>query len=62
MTYVGVLVALLFLVATLVLFCILRGLYSNMNSIRINLVLSILLANLIFIIGIDKVDAQVSPQ
>lgn len=58
--YIAIPVSLLLLfVAFWILFCFKR-LQSNMNSIHINLIFNVFIAELTFLIGIDKVNDEVS--
>ncbi|XP_064606055.1 LOW QUALITY PROTEIN: cadherin EGF LAG seven-pass G-type receptor 2-like [Liolophura sinensis] len=54
--YIGFLISLTCLMICLLLFCCLRRLYSNSNSIHINFVLTIFVAELTFLVGIDKTE------
>ena len=57
-SYIGFGLALVAFALGLVMFFCMRGMESNANSIHINLALMLLLANLTFIIGIDRVEPQ----
>jgi len=53
-TYSGLAVALFCLAVAFVLFWFVRGIDSNANSIRTNLVVSLFIANAAFVAGIDR--------
>jgi len=53
-TYSGLAVALFCLAAAFVLFWFVRGIDSNANSIRINLIASLFVAYAAFVAGIDR--------
>ncbi|KAL9950396.1 hypothetical protein ACROYT_G042884 [Oculina patagonica] len=53
-TYTGISISLVALVLALITFCSLAFLRSNRNFAHINLVLSLILAELLFVVGIDK--------
>ena len=58
-TYAGLAVALFCLAVAFVLFWFVRGIDSNANSIRTNLVASLFVAYAAFIAGIDRTDPSV---
>jgi len=58
-TYSGLAVALFCLAVAFVLFWFVRGIDSNANSIRTNLVASLFVAYAAFIAGIDRADPTV---
>jgi len=53
-TYIGISISLVALVLALVTFCSFAFLRSNRNFAHTNLVLSLILAELLFVVGIDK--------
>ncbi|XP_067028627.1 adhesion G protein-coupled receptor L4-like isoform X1 [Acropora muricata] len=57
-TYVGISISLVALVIAFVTFCSLGFLNSNRNFAHINLALSLILAELLFVLGIDKTQNQ----
>ncbi|XP_053561322.1 cadherin EGF LAG seven-pass G-type receptor 2-like [Bombina bombina] len=57
-TYACVGVTLGFLMLSLLVLCFLRSLYSNQHSIHRNLLLSLLLSQLCFLLGINQADLQ----
>ena len=59
-TYAGLGLAILCLLIALVLFCCLRSLESNANSIHINLVFTLLLANILFGVGINQTEPRIA--
>ena len=59
-TYVAVAIGLLLLFVAMFLFCCLKNLHSNSNSIHINLVFSIIAASLIYISGINQTQPKVN--
>ena len=60
MTYVLVTIGLIFLFAAFLVFCCVKGLHSNSNSIHINMVFVMFATLIIFLIGIDKATQEVS--
>lgn len=60
-TWAGILVALLCLGLSISAFCCLRGLPSERTTIHKNLCISLFLAELLFLVGIDKTQYQVRP-
>lgn len=58
-SYSGLAVALLCFVIAFGLFCFVRGIDSNANSIHLNLVASLFIANAAFLGGIDRTDYKV---
>jgi len=61
-TYLGIGVALFCLALSFVLFWFVRGIDSNANSIRTNLVASLFVAYAAFIAGIDRTDPSLQVQ
>ncbi|XP_033367438.1 adhesion G protein-coupled receptor L2 [Parus major] len=59
-TWAGILVALLCLGLSISAFCCLRGLPSERTTIHKNLCISLFLAELLFLVGIDKTQYQVA--
>ncbi|XP_078448807.1 adhesion G protein-coupled receptor L2-like isoform X2 [Lampetra planeri] len=59
-TWVGVLVSLVCLAMATFTFCFFRGLQSDRNTIHKNLCLNLLLAELLFLLGIDKTQYTVA--
>ena len=59
-TYICVVITLVCLLVAMLLMCILRGLDTNSNSIHLNLIFVIFMANLIYVAGIDATVNQVS--
>ena len=53
-TYALVSVALVCFALTFIVFCLMRGIDSNANSIHINLALVLFVANLVFIAAVDR--------
>ena len=58
-TYIGLSISLLLLLAAMILFCCLRGMNSNSNSIHINLVFCIFVSHLTFLVGINRTEPKV---
>jgi len=59
MTYIAMSISMACLFVALVMFCCLRNLNSNMNSIHINLSFSLMIVELIFLVGIYRVQPEV---
>ncbi|XP_075916958.1 adhesion G protein-coupled receptor L2-like [Petromyzon marinus] len=59
-TWVGVLVSLVCLAVATFTFCFFRGLQSDRNTVHKNLCLNLLLAQLLFLVGIDKTQYTVA--
>lgn len=59
-SYVGVTIGLALLLISMFLFCCLRNLHSNTNSIHINLVFTMIAAALIYIAGINRTQPKVA--
>lgn len=57
-TYIGFTVALICFLIVFILFCCMRGIESNANSIHVNLAFALFVANLAYVAGIDKVQPQ----
>ena len=58
-SWVGIVVALVCLGVCISAFCCLRGLPSDRTTIHKNLCISLFLAELVFLVGIDKTQYQV---
>ena len=61
-SWVGIVVALVCLGVCISAFCCLRGLPSDRTTIHKNLCISLFLAELVFLVGIDKTQYQVRPR
>lgn len=59
-TWVGIVISLVCLAICISTFCFLRGLQTDRNTIHKNLCINLFVAELLFLIGIDKTDNQVS--
>lgn len=60
-TWVGIVISLVCLAICIFTFCFFRGLQSDRNTIHKNLCINLLIAEFIFLIGIDKTEYKVSP-
>lgn len=59
-TWVGIVISLVCLVICISTFCFLRGLQTDRNTIHKNLCINLFVAELLFLIGIDKTEYHVS--
>lgn len=59
-TWVGILLSLVCLLICIFTFCFFRGLQSDRNTIHKNLCISLFVAELLFLIGINRTDQPVS--
>lgn len=57
---VGIVVSLICLAMSIFTFCFFRGLQSDRNTIHKNLCISLFIAELIFLIGIDMTEPRVT--
>lgn len=57
-TYIGFAISLICVAIALLLFCCMRGLATNSITIHTNLAFVLFISNLVFIVGIDRVDPQ----
>lgn len=58
-TWVGILLSLVCLLICIFTFCFFRGLQSDRNTIHKNLCISLFVAELLFLIGINRTDQPV---
>lgn len=59
-TWVGIVISLVCLAICISTFCFLRGLQTDRNTIHKNLCINLFLAELLFLVGIDKTQYEVS--
>uniref|UniRef100_A0A3Q2Y2Z0 Adhesion G protein-coupled receptor L1 n=1 Tax=Hippocampus comes TaxID=109280 RepID=A0A3Q2Y2Z0_HIPCM len=59
-TWVGIVISLVCLAICISTFCFLRGLQTDRNTIHKNLCINLFIAELLFLIGIDKTDYQIA--
>ncbi|XP_061489463.1 adhesion G protein-coupled receptor L2 isoform X4 [Rhineura floridana] len=59
-TWVGIVISLVCLAICIFTFCFFRGLQSDRNTIHKNLCINLLIAEFIFLIGIDKTDYKIA--
>lgn len=59
-TWVGIVISLVCLAICISTFCFLRGLQTDRNTIHKNLCINLFVAELLFLIGIDKTEYHVS--
>lgn len=59
-TWVGIVISLVCLAICISTFCFLRGLQTDRNTIHKNLCINLFIAELLFLIGIDKTQYHVS--
>lgn len=59
-TWVGIVISLVCLAICISTFCFLRGLQTDRNTIHKNLCINLFIAELLFLIGIDKTEYHVS--
>uniref|UniRef100_H2UF73 Adhesion G protein-coupled receptor L1 n=1 Tax=Takifugu rubripes TaxID=31033 RepID=H2UF73_TAKRU len=59
-TWVGIVISLVCLAICISTFCFLRGLQTDRNTIHKNLCINLFVAELLFLIGIDKTDNQIA--
>ncbi|XP_078500957.1 adhesion G protein-coupled receptor L2 isoform X4 [Lissotriton helveticus] len=59
-TWVGIVISLVCMIICIFTFCFFRGLQSDRNTIHKNLCINLFIAELIFLIGIDKIDNKVA--
>ncbi|XP_069497718.1 adhesion G protein-coupled receptor L2 isoform X4 [Ambystoma mexicanum] len=60
LTWVGIVISLVCMLICIFTFCFFRGLQSDRNTIHKNLCINLFIAELIFLIGIDKVDYKIA--
>lgn len=58
-TWVGIVISLVCLAICISTFCFLRGLQTDRNTIHKNLCINLFLAELLFLVGIDKTQYEV---
>ncbi|XP_037112586.1 adhesion G protein-coupled receptor L1 isoform X4 [Syngnathus acus] len=59
-TWVGIVISLVCLAICISTFCFLRGLQTDRNTIHKNLCVNLFVAELLFLVGIDKTDYQIA--
>ncbi|XP_077590256.1 adhesion G protein-coupled receptor L1-like isoform X4 [Stigmatopora nigra] len=59
-TWVGIVISLVCLAICISTFCFLRGLQTDRNTIHKNLCINLFVAELLFLIGVDKTDYQIA--